>query len=89
MALEYKGNACEMCGYKRCEAALVFHHKEPDGKDFGVSAKGYTRSWERVHAELDKCLLLCSNCHAEIHARQLSEATLIEKLGEFGEREPI
>ena len=57
-----------MCGYDRCETALVFHHKESDGKDFGVASKGYTRSWEKVKQELDKCMLLCSNCHAEIHA---------------------
>jgi len=73
MALEYKGGACEKCGYNKCKTALVFHHKEPDGKDFSVASKGYTRSWERVKKELDKCMLLCSNCHAEIHAfRQLS-----------------
>ncbi len=86
MSLEYKGGACQVCGYNRCETALVFHHKEPGAKDFGVSSGGYTRSWDRVRSELDKCVLLCSNCHAEVHARQLSEETLIEKSGEFGER---
>ena len=68
MSLEYKGGACQVCGYDRGETALVFHHKESDGKDFGVASKGYTRSWEKVKQELDKCMLLCSNCHAEIHA---------------------
>lgn len=86
MAIEYKGSACQRCGYDRCEGALVFHHTEPGAKDFGVSEKGYTRSWEKVRAELDKCLLLCSNCHAEVHARQLSRAIGNETLGEFGER---
>lgn len=84
MSLEYKGGACQVCGYNKCENALVFHHIEPGAKDFGVSAKGYTRSWDRIKAEIDKCVLLCSNCHAEVHARQLSGETLIEKLGEFG-----
>jgi len=86
MSIEYKGGACQLRGYNKCESALVFHHTEPEAKDFGVSAKGYTRSWGKVKGELDKCLLLCSNCHAEIHARQLSRETEIEKLGEFGER---
>ena len=47
MSLEYKGGVCENCGYNKCETALVFHHIESDGKDFGVASKGYTRSWER------------------------------------------
>ena|SRR3990167_3902907 len=75
MSLEYKGGVCENCGYNKCETALVFHHKESDGKDFGVASKGYTRSWDKVRKELDKCVLLCSNCHAEVHA-----------LGSFPER---
>ncbi|TSD02121.1 MAG: HNH endonuclease [Parcubacteria group bacterium Athens0714_25] len=88
-SLQYKGGACQICGYNKCENALAFHHLEPAAKDFGVSEKGYTRSWDRVKSELDKCILLCSNCHIEVHARQLSEVTLIEKLGEFGEGEPL
>ena len=86
LSLEYKGNTCQICGYDRCGNALVFHHIKPEAKDFGVSEKGYTRSWERARAELDKCILLCSDCHAEVHARQLSEEILIEKSGELGER---
>lgn len=86
MSLEYRGKACQICGYDTCENALVFHHVEPSAKNFGVSAKGYTRSWKRVKAELDKCVLLCSNCHAEVHAGQLSGEILTEKLGEFGGR---
>jgi GH18 family chitinase len=46
--------------------ALSFHHEGE--KEFGIGAKGYTRSWEKVKAELDECILVCSNCHAEIHA---------------------
>ena len=67
MALEYKGNKCAICGYNKCIKALEFHHINNDGKDFGISAKGYTRSWEAVKNELDKCVLLCANCHREVH----------------------
>jgi hypothetical protein len=66
-AIEYKGGKCEYCGYNKCIAALEFHHKEPSKKDFGISHKGYTRSWEAVRVELDKCLMLCANCHREKH----------------------
>jgi len=66
-AVEYKGGKCECCGYNKCISALEFHHKEPNEKDFAISHKGYTRSWEVVRLELDKCLMLCANCHREKH----------------------
>jgi hypothetical protein len=69
MAIEYKGGKCEMCSYSRCIEALEFHHVNSSGKDFSISDKGYTRSWNKVKEELDKCVLLCANCHREIHAK--------------------
>ncbi len=68
MALEYLGNKCCFCGYDRCSAALDFHHRDASTKKFGLSQSGMTRSWERTREELDKCVLVCSNCHREIHA---------------------
>ncbi len=67
MAIDFKGGRCQICGYSRCPEALEFHHLESSEKDFGISDKGYTRSWEKIKAELDKCLLVCANCHREIH----------------------
>ncbi len=69
MAIEYKGAKCQACGYNRCAEALEFHHVNSPGKDFSISEKGYTRSWAKVKEELDKCILLCANCHREAHAR--------------------
>lgn len=66
-AIEYKGGKCEKCGYSKCNGALQFHHRDPKSKEFGIADYGYTRSWERTQKELDKCMLLCSNCHAEEH----------------------
>lgn len=71
MALEYGGGKCQKCGYKRCARALSFHHKDPTEKDFGLSARGLTRSWEKIKKELDKCILLCANCHMETHENGL------------------
>ena len=87
MAVSYKGSCCQICGYDRCIEALEFHHLDPTQKDFGISYKGYTRSWERVKEEADKCLLLCANCHREFHAGmlQLPQVTVVEKLGELKE----
>ena len=69
MAVAYKGGKCVRCGYDRCIEALEFHHTDPTEKDFGISNKGYTRSWKRIQEELDKCVMLCANCHREIHAQ--------------------
>lgn len=69
MAVAYKGGKCEKCGYDRCIEAFDFHHTDPAQKDFGISSKDYTRSWKRVQAELDRCVMLCANCHRETHAQ--------------------
>ena len=85
MAVNYKGGCCQVCGYDRCIEALEFHHLDPTQKDFGISRKGYTRSWEKVKEEVEKCILLCANCHREVHAGklQLPQVTVVEKPGEF------
>lgn len=70
MAVEYKGGKCERCEYSKSLNALDFHHKDRTQKDFGISKAGITRSWNKVKAELDKCILVCSNCHREIHAEE-------------------
>jgi len=69
MAIGHKGGRCMICGYDRCLEALEFHHSDSSEKDFGISAKGYTRSWARVKEELEKCQLVCANCHREIHSK--------------------
>ena len=68
MGIEYKGGKCVCCGYSADMTALDFHHKDEDTKDFGLSQRGLTRSWEKIKAELDKCVLVCANCHREIHS---------------------
>ena len=66
-AVEYKGGCCYICGYKKYFGALEFHHMDATQKDFGIGYKGYTRSWAKVKEELDKCIMVCANCHREIH----------------------
>jgi 5-methylcytosine-specific restriction endonuclease McrA len=67
MALEYGGGKCIVCKYDKCKRALGFHHLDPKKKEFGISSKGITRSWEKTRKEIDKCVLLCANCHMEVH----------------------
>ena len=62
-AVAHLGGSCRLCGYDRCVAALEFHH--PGQKDFEISRKA---SWDTIRPELDRCVLLCSTCHREVHA---------------------
>ena len=68
-----KGGCCEKCKYHKNLRALEFHHKNPKLKSFGIS---YTtiasKSWKRILEEIDKCQLLCSNCHREHHSPNLN-----------------
>lgn len=65
-AVDYKGGKCERCGYNRCFAALDFHHIDPQSKSYTVG-DAYNRSWKKLKIEIDKYILLCSNCHREEH----------------------
>ena len=62
------GGACAICGYDRHLGGLHFHHRDPAVKSFALSVDGVARSLERARAEARKCILLCSNCHAEVEA---------------------
>jgi len=79
MAVAHMGGKCVKCGYNKCIAALEFHHLDPAQKDFNLARKGYTFSWDRVREEVEKCILVCANCHREIH-HELKYGNLIAPL---------
>lgn len=64
--VEYLGGRCYRCGYDKCIKALTFHHRDANAKIFTVSQM-LDRSWGILVSELDKCDLLCFNCHMEEH----------------------
>lgn len=68
LSVEKLGGKCQICSYNTSLDALHFHHRDPKEKSFGLSQRGLTRSWKKVEEELKKCVLICANCHAEIHA---------------------
>ena len=70
--IEYKGGKCEICGYDKCLDALEFHHLNPEEKEFGLT-KGCTLNFDEMKNEADKCILVCANCHREIHFKQNEE----------------
>lgn len=69
-AVNFLGGACSICGYKKCINALEFHHVDPSQKEFGIAHNGFCRSWDKLQAELQKCILVCANCHRELHSKQ-------------------
>lgn len=64
-AIEYKGGKCLICSYNKSKRSLSFHHVDPEKKIHGII--GTSKAWSLIKKELDKCVLVCSNCHAEIH----------------------
>lgn len=72
MAIQNKGGKCMCCGYNKYNGALDFHHINESTKEFSLSVRGLTRSWKKIEAEIDKCLLVCANCHREIHGGLLA-----------------
>ena len=74
IAVEYKGGKCIICGYNKCKRSLEFHHENgANDKDFSVSKMFGNKSLDLIKEELDKCILVCSNCHGEIHNNLILE----------------
>lgn len=65
-AVKYKGGKCEKCGYNKCIDAFDFHHRTPSEKEFEWRLMR-RKSKDIMYKELDKCSLVCANCHREIH----------------------
>jgi hypothetical protein len=67
--IKYLGGECNRCGYNEFTCSLDFHHKDPKNKHpvFG-SHRGW--SLKKLLKELEKCILLCKNCHAALHANK-------------------
>lgn len=68
-AIRLLGGSCIKCGYKKCIAALEFHHIDPNKKDFDWKQMRL-HQWKTICEELKKCVLLCSNCHREVHSER-------------------
>lgn len=70
-ASNYKNNVCEICGLKRNTIddleIFDFHHTDQSNKSFDLSDKMHSRKWTEIKNELDKCMMLCANCHRKQH----------------------
>jgi hypothetical protein len=62
------GGKCSICGYKKNLSALTFHHKDPKRKEFKLDIRSLSnRKLDNITQELSKCILVCHNCHSELH----------------------
>jgi 5-methylcytosine-specific restriction endonuclease McrA len=65
-AVLHMGGGCTRCGYDQSSSALEFHHVTPSEKEYAWDELR-KMSWDRILAELEKCVLVCANCHREVH----------------------
>jgi len=89
------GSACGICSYNKCLESMQFHHLNPKEKDFAISsATSRIRSWSRIVEEVKKCVMLCGNCHTELHhgftslpenIQHFDESFTEYKIHDFGE----
>lgn len=79
--LKFLGECCQECGYKKCQAALDFHHVNKDSKNIEIKILVGNRKIsspinresndpfiKKLIKELDKCIILCKNCHNANHS---------------------
>lgn len=77
-AIKYLGGACARCGYDKHPAAMEFHHRNgKQDKEFTIGGVS-NRKWEVIKKELEKCELLCSNCHRVEHSNRTEPEVLKE-----------
>lgn len=95
--LEYSGGSCLKCGYNKCPASLTFHHRDPHKKEFWIGGLS-----ERINSisdlndiikkEIDKCDLLCANCHvlehSDISFYENNKDIILDKINKYKERQP-
>jgi len=82
---ELRASGCVLCGYIKCLAALEFHHTGDD-KAVGVSN---TRSVREVKCEALKCIVVCANCHREIHAGQIEGYKNVQRAVPVADEPPL
>lgn len=79
--LSVMGNKCYVCGYFRSKNALELHHLIPSEKEFNISESlKIPKKWEIIENEIKKCVLLCVNCHREVHDNILTFKIENEKI---------
>lgn len=93
--IDASGGKCCVCGYNKCSNALEFHHINPSEKEVPISGlRTSAKSWEDIIKEVEKCILVCANCHREIHSgmidiSNISHIKVEEKYVEYKKYEKL
>lgn len=58
---------CKLCGEDE-SSCLDFHHLDPTKKEYSISSAPRHKSFKKIMEEIEKCIVLCSNCHRKVHA---------------------
>ena len=82
-AIKFLGGKCKKCGWRGNQAALQFHHLNSETKEF-IIGNVANKSWDSIKVEMQKCILLCANCHAIEHSSKNDENFLAEALSYKG-----
>lgn len=86
--VNYKGGKCEKCGYNKNIAALQFHHINPEEKEIKLDVRRLSATnIDTLYREVDKCMLLCANCHAETHHQDMELNEIIKRVDAINESE--
>ena len=82
--VEALGSCCQICQYSRSNSALELHHIDPNEKEFALSKymSSSVKSWDSLKEEASKCILLCANCHREVHDKTVELPTTFQKFDE-------
>ena len=80
-AVKYLGEKCKNCGWQGNQAAFQFHHTDPTKKKFIIGGVA-NKKWEFIKKELEKCVLLCANCHAVEHSTK-NEYRFLQEVKEY------
>ena len=80
------GGKCAICGYNKCAAALELHHLDPSEKEFTFS-QNTNRKWETIALELPKTIMVCANCHREVHSDLIDNDSLVSSFDSAKEQE--
>jgi hypothetical protein len=82
--IKLKGGKCEKCGYDKNISALEFHHLDPNAKKFNLDSRNLSNTTrDKILEELDKCILVCANCHRELHNPKFDNENIDNLLAEM------
>lgn len=77
------GGKCQICGYNKCDSAFDLHHINSFEKEFSFSQSNTYANLNKLIEEAEKCALLCSNCHREIHSGLYNSLNLKSSFDKF------